>query len=144
MSASTGSAAGTGNADGGVARAVAAEFSYLGAALAEALPRLWGVSAATDPLLLSLIAALGAALLGLADVDAVTVSITHLGEKTLSEGGAVLAILIAVASNVMSKLAMGAAIGRGAFAVWLAVMSLGCLAVGGASLWATFAMTSAP
>jgi exodeoxyribonuclease V alpha subunit len=41
---------------------VAAEFSYLGAALAEALPRLWGFSAATDPLLLSLIAALGAAL----------------------------------------------------------------------------------
>lgn len=41
---------------------MAAEFSYLGAALAEALPRLWGVSAATDPLLLSLIAALGAAL----------------------------------------------------------------------------------
>ena len=62
MSARTGDAAGTGNADGGVARAVAAEFSYLGAALAEALPRLWGFSAATDPLLLSLIAALGAAL----------------------------------------------------------------------------------
>ena len=62
MSASTGNAAGTGNADGGGTRAVAAEFSYLGAALAEALPRLWGVSAATDPLLLSLIAALGAAL----------------------------------------------------------------------------------
>jgi exodeoxyribonuclease V alpha subunit len=41
---------------------VAAEFSNLGAALAEALPRLWGVSAATDPLLLSLITALGAAL----------------------------------------------------------------------------------
>lgn len=58
----TGNAAGTGNADRGGARAVAAEFSYLGAALAEALPRLWGISAATDPLLLSLVAALGAAL----------------------------------------------------------------------------------
>ena len=86
-------------------------------------------------------AALGAALLGLADVDAVTVSITHLGQETLTDSGAVFAILIAVASNVMSKLAMGAAIGRGAFAVGLAVMSAGCLVVGGAALWATFAMT---
>lgn len=82
-------------------------------------------------------AVLGAALLGLADVDAVTVSITHLGPETLTDSGAVFAILIAVASNVTSKLMMGAAIGRGAFAAGLAVMSLGCLAVGGAALWAT-------
>jgi hypothetical protein len=40
----------------------AADFSFLGAALAEALPRLCGDSAATDPLLLDLIAALCAAL----------------------------------------------------------------------------------
>jgi len=40
----------------------ATEFSFLGAALAEALPRLCGDSAATDPLLLDLIAALCAAL----------------------------------------------------------------------------------
>ena len=38
---------------------------------------------------------------------------------------------------------MGAAIGRGAFAVGLAVMSAGCLVVGGAVLWGTFAVTRA-
>ncbi len=89
-------------------------------------------------------AVLSAALVGLADVDSVAVSITHLGPETLAETSAVLAILTAAAANTLSKLAIGAGIGRGAFAVGLAVMSFGCLAVGGAVLWATFALIPAP
>lgn len=88
-------------------------------------------------------AVLGAALVGLADVDSVTVSITHLGTETLTDGGAVIAILVAAASNTLSKLVMGAGIGRGAFAVALATMSLGCLLAGGLALWVTFAVSGA-
>ncbi len=88
-------------------------------------------------------AALGAALVGLADVDSVAVSITHLRPETLSETGAALAILAAAASNTLSKLVMGAGIGRGTFAVALAIMSFGCLTVAGAVLWMTLAVSGA-
>ena len=46
-----------------------------------------------------------------------------------------LAILAAVASDTMSKIA----IGRGWFAADLAVLASGCLAVGGAAAWLTLA-----
>jgi uncharacterized membrane protein (DUF4010 family) len=81
-------------------------------------------------------AVIGAAIVGLADVDAVSVSIVRLVPGQLDQGGATLAILVAVASNTLSKLAMGAAIGRGQFAMLLATMSLGCLLVTGAAFWA--------
>jgi uncharacterized membrane protein (DUF4010 family) len=81
----------------------------------------------------------GAIVVGLVDVDAVTVSMLRLTPDTLSRAQAALAILAAVASDTVSKVAIGAAIGRGWFAADLAVMALGCLALGGAATWLTFA-----
>jgi uncharacterized membrane protein (DUF4010 family) len=81
----------------------------------------------------------GAIFVGLVDVDAVTVSMVRLTPDTLSRTQAVLAILAAVASDTVSKIAIGAAIGRGWFAADLAVLACGCLAVGGAAAWLTFA-----
>jgi uncharacterized membrane protein (DUF4010 family) len=81
----------------------------------------------------------GAIVVGLVDVDAVTVSMVRLTPDTLSRTQAVLAILAAVASDTVSKIAIGAAIGRGWFAADLAVLASGCLAVGGAAAWLTFA-----
>src|SRR6266404_6370736 len=81
----------------------------------------------------------GAIVVGLVDVDAVTVSMVRLTPDTLSRTQAVLAILAAVASDTVSKIAIGAAIGRGWFAADLAVLACGCLAVGGAAPWLTFA-----
>ena len=81
----------------------------------------------------------GAIVVGLADVDAVTVSMVRLTPDTLSRAQAVIAILAAVASDTVSKIAIGAAIGRGWFAADLAVLASGCLAIGGAAAWLTFA-----
>jgi uncharacterized membrane protein (DUF4010 family) len=81
----------------------------------------------------------GAIFVGLVDVDAVTVSMVRLSPDTLSRTQAVLAILAAVASDTVSKIAIGAAIGRGWFAADLAVLACGCLALGGAAAWLTFA-----
>src|ERR1700730_6579635 len=81
----------------------------------------------------------GAIVVGLVDVDAVSVSMVRLTPDTLSRTQAVLAILAAVASDTVSKIAIGAAIGRGWFAADLAVLACGCLAVGGAAAWLTFA-----
>jgi uncharacterized membrane protein (DUF4010 family) len=74
----------------------------------------------------------GAIVVGLADVDAITVSIVHLTPATLTRAQAVVAILAAVGSDTVSKVAIGGAIGRGWFAADLAVMALACLAAGGA------------
>ena len=59
----------------------------------------------------------------------------RLTPDTPSRTQAVLAILAAVASDTMSKIA----IGRGWFAADLAVLASGCLAVGGAAAWLTLA-----
>ncbi len=85
----------------------------------------------------------GAILVGIADVDAVTVSMTRLVPDTLSARQAALAILGAVASDTVSKVAIGAAIGRGWFATDIAVMASGCIAVGAAALWLTFVLLPA-
>ena len=84
----------------------------------------------------------GAIVVGLVDVDAVTVSMARLTPDTLSRANAVLAILAAVASDTVSKIAIGGAIGRGWFAADLAVLAAGCLAVGGAAAWSTFAFVA--
>ena len=83
-------------------------------------------------------AIIGAAAMGLADVDAVTVAMARLAPEPLGAASASLAILVAVASNMASKLAIGAAIGRGRFAVELAVMSLAPLVAAALAAWATF------
>ena len=79
----------------------------------------------------------GALAMGLADVDAVTVSMAQLVPDRLSLAAASLAILAAVASNSLSKIAIGAAVGRGRFAVEIAIMAIACLAAGGLTYWAT-------
>jgi uncharacterized membrane protein (DUF4010 family) len=82
----------------------------------------------------------GAAAMGLADVDAVTVSMSRLMPQPLDGPQASLAILVAVAVNTICKVAIGAAIGRGRFSVEIAVLTFGCLLVGGAVAWGTFAL----
>jgi len=82
-------------------------------------------------------AIVGALALGVADVDAVTVSISHLAPETLSLRDAALAILAAVVSNNLSKIGIGAVIGRGAFAAQIAAMAFLCIAAGAAAFWAT-------
>jgi uncharacterized membrane protein (DUF4010 family) len=80
----------------------------------------------------------GAIFVGIADIDAITVSIARLTPETLSASDAAFAILAAVASNTVSKVAIGAAIGGGAFAIDIAAMALACLVVGSVALWLTF------
>src|SRR5262249_20887003 len=82
--------------------------------------------------------AAGAVAGAIADVDAVTVSMLRLTPDNLSRAQAVSAILAAVASDTVSKVAIGAAIGRGWFAADLAAMALGSLTAGGAAAWLTF------
>jgi uncharacterized membrane protein (DUF4010 family) len=72
-------------------------------------------------------AIVGAFALGLADVDAVTVSMARLTPQPLSLPNAALAILAAVASNNIAKTAIGAVAGRGAFALEIGLMALLCL-----------------
>jgi uncharacterized membrane protein (DUF4010 family) len=85
----------------------------------------------------------GAIVVGLVDVDAVTVSMARLTPATLTPRDAALAILAAVASDTVSKIAIGAAIGRGWFAAEIAVMATACIAAGGAALWLTFVLLPA-
>ena len=61
-------------------------------------------------------AIIGAATLGLFDVDAVTVSMSRLVPQPLSLRDGAFAILAAVASNTVSKLVIGAGLGGGRFA----------------------------
>src|SRR5215510_261347 len=79
-------------------------------------------------------AVIGAAALGLADVDAVTVSMARLAPQPLNVHSASYAILAAVASNMANKLALAAVIGRGRFALHVAAMSLAAIAAAGAVL----------
>jgi uncharacterized membrane protein (DUF4010 family) len=79
-------------------------------------------------------AIIGALALGIADVDAVTVSMARLAPQPLSLQNASFAILAAGLSNTLSKLAIGAGIGRGRFALEIAVMSAACLLAAGLAL----------
>jgi uncharacterized membrane protein (DUF4010 family) len=84
----------------------------------------------------------GAIVVGIADVDAVTVSLARMTPDTLDARSAALAMLAAVASDTVSKIAIGAAIGRGRFAVEISVVSLLCLITGALALWITLAVAS--
>lgn len=79
-------------------------------------------------------AIVGAFALGLADVDAVTVSMARLAPQPLSVQDASFAILAAVLSNTLSKMLIGAGVGRGRFAVEIMLMSAACLVAGGLAL----------
>jgi uncharacterized membrane protein (DUF4010 family) len=85
----------------------------------------------------------GAIVVGLVDVDAITVSMARLTPDTLSPAHAALAILAAVASDTVSKIAIGAAIGRGRFAAEIAVMAFGCIVIGAAAGWLTLTILAA-
>jgi uncharacterized membrane protein (DUF4010 family) len=88
-------------------------------------------------------AMLGAAIIGLVDVDAVTVSMARLAPQTLSARDAVFAILVAVVTDTVSKIGIGAAIGRGSFALEITGMALVCFAAGGVALWVTLLLMGA-
>jgi uncharacterized membrane protein (DUF4010 family) len=82
-------------------------------------------------------ATIGAIFVGLADVDSVTVAISRLAPSTLSNWNAAVAILAAVASDTVSKVAIGAALGRGRFARDIVLLAALCLVAGGLAVWAT-------
>jgi uncharacterized membrane protein (DUF4010 family) len=80
----------------------------------------------------------GAAIAGLFDVDAITVSMARLAPSPLDTRSAALAIIVAAATDTISKVAIGAAIGGRAFALELAAMAFVCFLAGGIALWPTF------
>lgn len=82
-------------------------------------------------------ALIGAAGIGLADVDSITISMARLVPEPLGLDAAGEAILAAVASNMFSKLVIAAAIGRGRFATQVAMMTGACWLAAGLALWAT-------
>lgn len=76
----------------------------------------------------------GAAIMGLFDVDPMTVSMTQLVPDTMTPMAGTLAITAGVAANILSKAVLGAFIGRGRFGIELVVISIVCLAAGGLAL----------
>jgi uncharacterized membrane protein (DUF4010 family) len=79
----------------------------------------------------------GAVVAGFSDVDAVTVSMANLTPAILVPQHAAYAILAAVASNSIGKVAIGGAIDRGWFAIVIGIMAACCLAAGGIALGLT-------
>jgi uncharacterized membrane protein (DUF4010 family) len=75
-----------------------------------------------------------AAVTGLADVDAVTLSVPQLVPASLTAGIAATAIAVAVASNIVAKAAYALGIGGTGYGVRMALPSLAALAAGGALL----------
>ncbi|MBS0533164.1 MAG: MgtC/SapB family protein [Proteobacteria bacterium] len=84
-------------------------------------------------------ALIGAAALGLADVDTVTVAMSRLVPAPLDAFSAAMAILVAVVSNTASKLALAISLGRGRFAAEVAATTVLCWLAGAAGLWAAVA-----
>ena len=82
----------------------------------------------------------GAIVGGLVDVDSVTISMARLPSGILSLEGAAYAILAAVASDTVSKVAIGAVIGRGRFAAQIGIMAAICLSVAAAVLGLTLVL----
>jgi uncharacterized membrane protein (DUF4010 family) len=85
-------------------------------------------------------AAWTAAVTGLFDVDAMTVSMTQLSPRTLDPAVAAGGILTGVASSTLGKIAIGAVVGRGRYALSIAVMSSLCLGAGALAFLAIAAL----
>jgi uncharacterized membrane protein (DUF4010 family) len=85
----------------------------------------------------------GAAVVGLVDVEAITVSLSRLAPDLLSTQAAAVAILAAVASSTAGKVGIGALIGGVRFAAELATMTLACFLFGAVALWMTLALQAA-
>jgi len=77
-----------------------------------------------------------AAVVGLVDVDAISVSLARMTPQSLAEREAIVAVLAAVVADTVGKIAIGAAIGCGRFAMRIAMMATGCLAAGAVAFWA--------
>lgn len=88
-------------------------------------------------------ALIGAAAVGLADVDSIAVSLARLVPSPLSALEAGTAILVAVASNTVSKLAIAASIGRGSFAAETAAMTAACWVAALAAFWGGWVLGAA-
>ncbi len=85
-------------------------------------------------------AIIGAGVIGVADVDAATVSLAKLAPQPISGRDATFAILTAVATNTLSKIMIGGVIGRGRFAIEIIILTLGCFAAAAVALWVTVAV----
>jgi uncharacterized membrane protein (DUF4010 family) len=85
-------------------------------------------------------AIVGAAIAGLFDVDAITVSMARLAPQPLDISSAATAIIVAATTDTASKVAIGALLGGRRFALELAAMALGCILAGGVALWLTLAL----
>ena len=85
----------------------------------------------------------GAIVVGLVDVDLVAVAMARLPSYTLSLEGAAYAILAAAASDTVSKVAIGAVIGRGRFAAQIGIMAALCLSIAAAVLGLTLVLSGA-
>jgi uncharacterized membrane protein (DUF4010 family) len=75
-------------------------------------------------------AAISAAVTGLFDVDAMTVSMVRLSPGTVTTEAAATAILVGVATATLGKIAIAALLSRGRFALAVGGMSLLCVAAG--------------
>jgi uncharacterized membrane protein (DUF4010 family) len=72
---------------------------------------------------------------GLADVDAIALTMVHYGAAEISQSAAAAAILIAVASNTVTKTVIGTVIGGGPMGWRLAAASLIAVLAGVATYW---------
>jgi uncharacterized membrane protein (DUF4010 family) len=71
-----------------------------------------------------------AAVAGIGDVDAITLSMTQVAGDAVSPQGAAIAILVAVAANSASKTVLATAAGGRRFGMTYGAISLGSLAAG--------------
>lgn len=81
----------------------------------------------------------GAAAMGLFDVDAMAVSMLKLAPGAIDERALTYAVLTGVACNTITKIGIGALIGRGSFAARIAAVGVGCVMAG----WVTALITTA-
>jgi uncharacterized membrane protein (DUF4010 family) len=80
-------------------------------------------------------ALIGATVVGLFDVDAVTVSLSQLAPQGISLQEAAVAVLAAAASDTISKALIGAAVGRGRFALSIAFLATISIAAAAIAWW---------
>ena len=64
----------------------------------------------------------------------------RLAPQPLDTQSAALAIIVAAASDTVSKIAIGASLGGRRFALELAAMAIACFLAGGIALWLTFGL----
>ncbi len=81
-------------------------------------------------------AMVGAASMGLFDVDAMTVSMARLVPASLTPLAGSGAILAGVASNTLVKAAIAGAMGRGRFALDVTIVTLSCVVAGAVAMFA--------